>query len=86
MGYPWGKEDASLIEFYKKLGQLRKEKAFAGGSFTTIYAKEGVFAYLRQKGDSRVLVAVNRDGAQQAVEFEGTTYMVAPNGWIIEKI
>lgn len=86
MGYPWGREDASLIEFYKKLGQLRKEKAFAGGSFTTLYAKNGTFAYLRQKGDSRVLVAVNRGETEQAVEFEGTTYKVASNGWIIEKI
>ena len=85
-GYPWGKEDKDLLEFYKNLGKIRQNEAFAGGSFTTLYAKGGVIAYLREKGESKVLIAVNRTDTVQAVEYEGKTYNIAPINWLVQKI
>ena len=38
--YPWGKEDGDLIEWYKKLGKLRKKQVFDGGDFCLLYAKD----------------------------------------------
>lgn len=60
MGYPWGREDSSLIDFYKKLGQIRKNPSFAGGEFIPIYANGGALAYMRRKGENSVIIAVNR--------------------------
>ncbi len=59
--YPWGNENAELLEFYKKLGKLRKENiCFTDGKFVPIYANMGHVVYMREKGDNKVLVAVNR--------------------------
>ena len=59
--YPWGKENAALVEFYKKLGKMRRSnKAFDNGEFIPIYASFGSVIYERKKGASSVLVAVNR--------------------------
>ena len=86
MGYPWGKEDKELLSFYKNLGKIRQNEAFAGGSFTTIYADGGVIAYLRQKDKSRLLVAVNRTENHQTFEFDGKQWQLSPLSFLIEKI
>lgn len=86
MGYPWGKEDASLLEFYKQLGTIRKAEAFAGGDYITLYANGGLIAYLRQKGESRVLVAVNSTEDCQTFEFESKQWQISPFDFLIEKI
>ncbi len=60
-GYPWGRENADLVAFYQKLGQFRRESpVFASGEFVPVCADLGSFAFIRQKGDRAVLVAVNR--------------------------
>lgn len=59
--YPWGKENTELLEFYKALGAVRREhKAFDGGEFIPVLGGLGLLAYVRQKGNSKVLIAVNR--------------------------
>lgn len=58
--YPWGKEDNDLVEFYKSLGQLRRNtEAFKGGGFIPVLAQGGVIAYERRSESGCVLVAVN---------------------------
>lgn len=59
--YPWGNENTELLEFYKKLGQVRKDcKAFIDGNFYTTFADESVVAYIRQSENGSAFVAVNR--------------------------
>ncbi len=59
--YPWGNENTELLQFYKKLGKLRKNcKAFFDGDFYTVLASEDAIAYTRKSGESRVFVAINR--------------------------
>lgn len=59
--FPWGKEDKELTAFYKKLGQMRRNSpAFKSGEFIPVCADFGDIAYIRKKGKSEVLVAVNR--------------------------
>ena len=49
-----------LIDFYKKLGEIRrKEAVFFGGETEIIYAKNGAFIFKRVKNDEEVIVAVN---------------------------
>ena len=57
--YPWGKEDLTLIEWYKKLGQLRNNSVFDGGELNIKYAENGVLIYERVKGTQKVYVIIN---------------------------
>jgi len=58
--YPWGNEDNELVEWYKKLAEIRREHhCFKDGEYTLIEAKEGLFAFTRGEGKHRILIAVN---------------------------
>ena len=60
--FPWGREDASLVDFYRTLGKIRRENpCFADGDFVPVSAALGCVAYARVRGDSRVLTIVNRN-------------------------
>lgn len=59
--YPWGGEDRKLLEFYKKLGKFRRScPAFDAGEFIPVYANFGDIVFIRKKGSSAALIAVNR--------------------------
>lgn len=57
--YPWGLEDTDLLAHYRRLGELRRHPAFAG-EFVPLYASQDGCAYLRQAGEQRVILLVNR--------------------------
>ena len=60
MPYPWGREDEELLSWYRKIGELRKNRSeFKEGIYQVIYAKKGVFAFRR---DSLVVI-VNRSNS-----------------------
>ena len=60
--FPWGREDASLLEFYRALGKIRRENpCFADGDFVPVSATLGCVAFGRVRGDSRALTIVNRN-------------------------
>ncbi len=72
--YPWGQEDQALLNFYKKLGQARRNcPAFACGEFIPLEAAFGHIAYIRQTQDSAALLAVNRWCDPQT--------LTVPEGW-----
>lgn len=85
MGYPWGREDTDLLEFYKKLGKLRKNSAFAGGAFIPVYAKDAVIAFMRQKGGNSVTVAVNRSDSEQKINIGEVSVTVPPLGFYLNE-
>lgn len=58
--YPWGNEDAELLEWYKTLGKLRNESVFADGGFSVVKAEDGVLVYKRFKGSDLFVAAVNK--------------------------
>lgn len=58
--YPWHAQDTSLLDHYRRLGALRRDcQALHGGDFTVLQAEGGVFVFAREKGEQRVIVAVN---------------------------
>lgn len=66
--YPWGNENNALLEFYKKLGGIRGSiNALKQGSFKTVAAKDGVFAFLRQDEGGTLLVALNNSDKPHSV-------------------
>lgn len=58
--YPWGEEHSELLEWYKKLGNLRNNKVLLDGDMKIIYAENSVVLYERTKGDNKVVVCINR--------------------------
>lgn len=63
--YPWGKEDHDLIQWYQRLGRLRREiRALRDGTFRRLYSDGDVLAYCREMEQSGLLVAVNRGAVE----------------------
>jgi glycosidase len=60
--YPWGKEDKSILAWYKKLGELRARKILAEGDCNILLAHNGVFIMERTLGKSRLVLAANCSG------------------------
>lgn len=66
--YPWGKEDCNLVEFYKALGQFRRNaRALEDGFFYSTSSGPEHIAYLRICDSEQVLVAVNRSNEQISI-------------------
>jgi glycosidase len=58
--YPWGNENNELIEWYKKLGKIRKENAcFVDGRLEILSAVAGCVAYSRKADGNEILVISN---------------------------
>lgn len=58
--YPWGRENVELVDWYRKLGNLRNNKVLNDGDMNIRYADGGVIIYERTKGDNKIIVAINR--------------------------
>lgn len=60
--YPWGEENAELLEFYEKMGKIRLENpVFKEGRFYPVSAALGCVAYVRKDENGEVLVIANRN-------------------------
>lgn len=58
--YPWGKEDADLISYYKTLGNMRKNaECLKDGEYTPLAADGGFFAFMRTSQSDNRIIAVN---------------------------
>lgn len=64
MPYPYGKEDTSLIDFYRALGNIRTEsKDLRDGAFEILIAEGGLFVFAR----NNTICACNRGEARNIV-------------------
>ena len=58
--YPWGNENRELVEWYRKLGKIRREnKVFTDGRIDFISATMGCVAFARRTENEAVLVIAN---------------------------
>ena len=58
--YPWGREDTGLLDFFRALGRLRKERrSLQSGSLTYIYAQGGGLVITRDHEGETTMVALN---------------------------
>ena len=59
--YPWGNEDGELIDFYKKLGSVRRNcSAFKEGNLEFLAVGLGFVVFKRSDGESSAIICVNR--------------------------
>ncbi len=67
--YPWGQEDALLMDWFVQLGQARKgSAALRKGDIRYLAGRGPLLAFVRQHEDETVLVAVNR--GDEAVKLQ----------------
>lgn len=68
--YPWGAEDAALVDWYRRLGACRREcAALAEGAFLPLETDEDVAAFVRSDGEGGLLCAVNRADTPRAMRL-----------------
>ena len=97
--YPWDKQNKLMLDFYKRMGDLRNMPVFCDGDFHQLVAENGVYAFERidQKTQTQVIVGVNRGcqeynlylaGSYEDV-FTGRRYHewchLQPNGYVVLK-
>ena len=69
--FPWGREDAELLEHYKKLGALRDScGALNAGDFSVIERGESYIVFERKNGNSRLITAANM-GDERMIRLDG---------------
>ena len=73
--YPWENPNKMLLDWYKRLGELRELDVFTDGDFRQLVASNGVYAFERTstKTQTEVIVAVNR-GRDSYNLYLGDTY------------
>ncbi len=72
--FPWGKEDGALTQWYRFLGRLRALAPFGGGEYKELYFDRRALIFERRKGESAVVVAVNRGSNEYFLRFEGRIF------------
>ena len=61
MPYPWGQEDQTIIDAYRKIGKLRSDcPALRSGSFNLVHLDDTLLVFERKTGKSAVIVFINR--------------------------
>lgn len=69
--YPWGREDAGLLDCLRLLGLLhRDDRALRRGEYRPLAAEQDMIAYLRIAEGERVLVCVNRGESACRIPFD----------------
>lgn len=78
--FPWGNEDLKILDWYKKLGKIRREySVFKDGDYQTVYCNNGAFVFKRVNKNQEVLIAVNVGDEDVFLEFQGTIFELLTN-------
>lgn len=61
MPFPWGNEDKELLDFFAKIGNIRKnERLYKESDFKIIFIDENVLAFARYSENESIITIVNR--------------------------
>jgi cyclomaltodextrinase / maltogenic alpha-amylase / neopullulanase len=71
--YPWGQEDMEILNWYKKLGKIRKDYSIAlNGDIKIIYAQGNVIVFSREE---TLITAVNTGETPTPVNLPAGVYL-----------
>ena len=65
--YPWGKENQELIDFYKKLGQVRHSLSLTRAEFTPVFFDRGIVCFVSTDNKKTALCCVNLTDNEQSL-------------------
>lgn len=75
MPYPWGREDKEILDFYKKIGIIRRgEYVYKHGSFSLISLTPEHLIFLRKADERSLLTVVNNSSEPLELEFTKTVF------------
>ena len=75
MPYPWGKEDKEILDFYKKIGIIRREESvYKEGSFSLISLTPEKFIFARKSDDRTLLTVINNSLSPLKLQFTKSVY------------
>lgn len=57
--YPWENEDTEILNHYKMLSELRKNKVFSDGKYKCLLHEDGIFIFERYNDNERIIIATN---------------------------
>ena len=70
MPYPWGHEDHNLINYYKTIGNIRRNNdVYKEGDFKLLYLDEGTLVFERYDDEYSYVTFVNNSAQRCRVEF-----------------
>ena len=81
--YPWGHEDLQLVDFYRQLGKLRKERiSLQTGQIQYLRAQGSALVFTRTEGSECTLTALNAGDAPLELQlpWDGDTATDAVSG------
>jgi len=68
--YPWGKENKKLLEWYKKIFNIRKNsEILKKGEWEPYYCEGTVFSYFRKYKENKILCVVNVSYDKKQIEL-----------------
>lgn len=72
--YDWNNQNIDLIDFYAKLGAIRKEfrEIFKDGDFVELTTKDGLVYFKRENQAGSIYVYVNNSSKRERLQFTGT--------------
>ena len=72
--YPWGREDHNLINYFRKIGSIRREnEVYKEGEFKLLYIDSNVLVYERYDESYAYITFVNNSKQYWRVEFSSPT-------------
>ena len=81
MPYPWGKEDIKLIDYYRKIGAIRRNnKVYKEGAFDLLYLDKSILIFARKNDEESFVTIVNNGGLPLNVAFSGKAESVISEG------
>ena len=76
--FDWDNLNIDLIEFYKKLGQIRNryKNIFKDGEFEEIILEKGLIVYKRKKSDKEIYIYCNNSSKSYLLNLKATYFDV----------
>ncbi len=74
--YPWGKENATILDWFVKLGILRKNPAVAYGTIELLDAPSGVIVLKRTYKEKTVIAVVNNSSEMCKINTDEEFYQI----------
>lgn len=72
MPYPWGKENRELIDFYRRLGSIRRSSnIYKSGEFKLMFLDSNTLIYKRYEGKKALITVVNNARSELKLCFTG---------------
>jgi len=84
--FPWGKEDVNIINWYKKLAQIRSIPLFKDATTNILSHENGMLVFERTNGKQNLIVATNLGEEEYVLKLNSPCYDLLTNKLLQGKI